>query len=86
MTVIDGTAFSTETSRWTRPRTTKYQDSLSGGRRASTLPWSASQAWVDETERSIKHLLLLEEGWDGDYALPVTDAAVETSRRLATAL
>lgn len=86
MTAVDGTTFSRETSQWVQPRTTKYRDSLSGSRHSSTLTWSASQVWVDEAERSIKHLLLLEEGWDGDFALPVSDAAVETSRQLVTAL
>lgn len=86
MTTTDAAAFTASTARWDRSGTLGDHDSLSGIEDASTLRWYGTASWLDSAERSIKQLLFLDTGWDGEYALPITETAVERSESLVAAI
>lgn len=83
MTAVDGAAFTASTTRWVGRGTIRPSDSLTGSSIvASSADVSQWNAWTEDAERSIKQLLLLDPGWDGEYALPVTEIAVAASQKL----
>src|SRR5579862_7034101 len=83
MSTVDPSAFTSFIPRWSRRGTYIQRDSISyqaGSDSSASL--GAETGWIEKSERDIKELLLLDVGWDGDGAFPVTDAAVEATKTL----
>lgn len=78
MAVVEPMAFTT--GALAKPRTLPSRATISGDPPPTTSPGHEGD-WLPDVKVQIKELLLLDPGWDGSVAAPISGAAVEAAIR-----